>query len=327
LYYVVRPKVLELTGAKEFGYYYFSQTLLPAFLRKNPQAEGWKVHCDARGTLTEPHTGKKIPLGTAEVAGYMNGWRNGGPRALDFDFELGAWDPGTNGPYHRYSALIIVEKEGLADILAMVGIGRKYDVAIVGNKGHSVEAEYRLADRLKLPIFTLHDFDRNGLTIGENLRNGTKRHTYVNEFPVIEIGLRMHQIKGLEDEPITDENLKSVGDERLRECGATDDEIAFLRERRVELNALTTAQLVEMVEAALDDYGIKKVIPEADALKEAWREALTRRWVQKQVDEIATTAKDFFANSEAPDDLEDQVREILEQTPTMSWDAAILETV
>jgi hypothetical protein len=137
----------------------------------------------------------------------------------------------------------------------------------------------------------------------------------------------MHQIGGLEDEPITEENFKSVGDERLRECGATDDEIDFLRERRVELNALTTAQLVEMVEGALDDYGVKKVIPEADALKKAWLAASVRRKIQEDVKEIVEAAEEWGDEQDAPDDLEDQVREILEQTPTMSWDAAILETI
>ena len=44
---------------------------------------------------------------------------------------------------------------------------------------------------------------------------------------------------------------KHVSDERLRECGATEDEIRVLRSRRVELNALTTEQLVALVDAAL----------------------------------------------------------------------------
>ena len=76
---------------------------------------------------------------------------------------------------------------------------------------------------------------------------------------MIHVGLRLAQIKasagspasagGLEDEPIGENTLKHVGDERLRECGATEEEIGFLGNRRVELNALTTEQLVAMVEA------------------------------------------------------------------------------
>jgi len=78
---------------------------------------------------------------------------------------------------------------------------------------------------------------------------------------VIEIGLRLDQVRGLESEPITKKNLKSVGDDRLIECGATEEEIDFLRRRRVELNALITERLVELVETALVEHGVTKVIP------------------------------------------------------------------
>ena len=110
-------------------------------------------------------------------------------------------------------------------------------------------------------MFVLHDFDRTGLTICENLRAGTWRHHYRNEFPVIEIASGSTRWRGWRASRSHENNYESVGDDRLRECGATEAEIQFLDERRVELNALITEQLVDLVEAALDERGIAKIVP------------------------------------------------------------------
>jgi hypothetical protein len=147
-----------------------------------------------------------------------------------------------------------------------VGLDRRHDVAIVGNEGQSVEAELKLVDacgRAEVPVFLLTDFDRQGFTIAENLRAGTWRHRYATPPKVVQIGLRLEQITdlgglaskqgegGLEDEPIGENALKHVSDDRLRECGATEAEIEVLHDRRVELNALSTEQLVDLVGGAL----------------------------------------------------------------------------
>jgi hypothetical protein len=273
LYYVVRPKVLALTGQTEFGYGYFGAHLLPRFLQDHADlTRHWRIHYKARGTLREPHTKRIIPLGTAEVAGYLSGWTNGVDLGA-IGFDMPRWSPRTYGPCNRYSGLIVIEKDGIAELLVAAGVGERSDGAIVGTEGQSVEAELELADHLQLPVFVLHDFDRTGLTICQNLRRGTWRHRYENPFAVINIGLRLDQVNGLEFEPITKENLRSVGDDRLHECGATEAEVDFLRSRRVELNALTTQQLVELVEGALTAYGIKKMIPDEEGLTAAWRAA------------------------------------------------------
>ena len=173
-----------------------------------------------------------------------------------------------------------------------------------------------------MPIFVLHDFDRTGLTIGANLREGTWRYLYQNDVEVIEIGLRLDQVDGLEREPIDENNLKSVGDDRLRECGATEGEIEFLAEHRVELNALTTEQLVDLVEAALAEHGVMKVIPVANDLAVAWRSAMAHAEITKAV-ETANEKAGRWQDEPAPDGLADQIREMVEDDPTMSWDEAL----
>ena len=336
LYYRVRPKVLELTGKTELGYGYFGADLLPRYLQEHAElVAGWRIHFKARGTLLEPHTYRRVELGTDQVARYVDSWN--GAEAGQLGIEPPDWDAKTRGARNRYSGLVVVEKEGIADLLAIAGVGERHDVAIVGNEGQSVEAELRLADALSIPVFVLHDFDRTGLTICENLRAGTWRHRYENEFDVIEIGLRLGQVAGLESEPINEANLKSVGDDRLRECGATEDELRFLgarpgvpgweHGRRVELNALTTETLVEMVESALTEHGIEKVVPAADDLTAAWRSAQAHAEIVQAIELANEAAAERWQDAESPAHLADQIRKALEADPSLSWDAALRQII
>jgi hypothetical protein len=228
--------------------------------------------------------------------------------------------------HNRFGAVIVVEKEGIADLLIEDGVGDRFDVAIVGNEGQSVEAELKLADGLDLPVLILHDFDRTGLTIAANLRDGTWRHRYRNSFPVFDVGLRLKQINGLETEPIDENNLKSVTDNRLRECGASEAEIGFLHSRRVELNALTTKQLVNMVESALLDRGVEKIIPTEDELANAWRAAKARAEILEAIDRANKDAESWL-QVDAPPDLAQRVRALLAQNPSLSWDVALRRIV
>src|SRR5262249_38663814 len=70
--YAARGKILELTGAKKFTDTYFTQVLLPDYINQNQKlTANWDVVYDARGNLTEPHTGSRIPLGTIQVRTYL----------------------------------------------------------------------------------------------------------------------------------------------------------------------------------------------------------------------------------------------------------------
>jgi hypothetical protein len=341
VFYKARPKILELTGKSELKdkeRNRFCYTLLPLFVQEHRElTRNWRIIYKPWGELIEPHTRQKVGLGTAEVAHYRASWTNG--LALgDTDFDMPEWKVATHGPHHRYGGVVVVEKGGIADVLRHAGVHDRNDVAIIGNQGQSVEAELVLADalgRVDVPIFLLTDFDRQGFTIAENLRAGTWRHRYEHSVRAIHVGLRLDQIDalgglasrdpgGLEDEPIGRNTLEHVGDDRLRECGATTEEIALLRAHRVELNALTSEQLVALVEGALAEHGITKVVPDAEHLEAAWRAAKAHAEIEEAVEEANKRAERWQAEP-APDDLADQVRGLLERHPEMSWDAALRE--
>ena len=162
----------------------------------------------------------------------------------------------------------------------------------------------------------LTDFDRQGFTIAENLRAGTWRHRYATPPKVVHIGLRLEQINdlgglgseqegGLEDEPIGENVLKHVSDDRLRECDATEAEVGILHARRVELNALSTEQLVDLVEGAIDEHGIEKVIPNTEDLAAAWRAAKAHAEIVKIIEKGNRRAASRWQKAPTPDDLDD----------------------
>ena len=122
----------------------------------------------------------------------------------------------------------------------------------------------------------------------------------------------------------------------LRRHGATEDEIAFLIEggeswtrkprtwgRRVELNALTSDQFIEWLEAKLEEHGLEKVIPDADTLALQYRRALARHTINKTIDEVAESARETASHTAIPADLAGRVRDLLTDDPSMSWDEAV----
>ena len=91
--------------------------------------------------------------------------------------------------------------------------------------------------------------------------------------------------------------------------------------KRVELNALTSSQLVALVEAGLIARGVGKVVPAAETLAETYavfrRGAIARRALE------AERARLNGATIETPEDLEQRVHDHLAAHPAETWDATI----
>jgi hypothetical protein len=123
----------------------------------------------------------------------------------------------------------------------------------------SVTAARQLAEgicsRYGIPLLILHDFDAAGIIIKDTLENDTRRFSYARPPDVIDLGLTFDDIKGLASEPAG----SNISDKRLRAAGLDPRAIDFLREARVELNAMTSRQLVDFVERKLEQHGIGKI--------------------------------------------------------------------
>jgi hypothetical protein len=254
---------------------YFTQTLLPDYIEETGVT--WDVTFDDRGHLTEPHTGHRIGLGTLAVRGYLLGQRF---EILAPSFANGSIK--TQGPY---GALLYVEKEGFDPLWQAVNLASRFDIGILSCKGLSVTAARRLIEHIcskyNIPCFVLHDFDKAGFSIVGTLKRNTRRYKFKNDIKVIDLGLRLADVGDLLSEASLDKGDRDTKARNLRLNGATEQEIKFLLSpppeqpkasgQRIELNAMTSGELVAFVERKLIEHGVKKVVPDKDKLAEAYR--------------------------------------------------------
>jgi Topoisomerase 6 subunit A/Spo11, Toprim domain len=320
IFYKARPKIMELTDDKQLSYGYFSQTLLPDHIEEH--GVDWNVVYDARGHFEEPHTERRIGVGTIEIGNYLYAIKD--PEIVRADFADASLD--IVGPEGNLAGVLFCEKEGFAPLFKTVNLANRYDLMIISTKGVSVTAARRLIDEIcggtGLPLFVLHDFDVAGFMILGTLHRNTRRYQFTHSIQPIDLGLRLADIGDLEREPAaatrTDQQILR---EQLAENGATDAEIGILLNERVELNALASDDLIEMIERKLEESGIEKVIPGHALLRKSYR-AFHH---SKQLREIFEKAeKEFKARRiTIPDDLPEQVSKILEEHDDLRWDDAL----
>jgi hypothetical protein len=120
--------------------------------------------------------------------------------------------------------------------------------------------------------------------------------------------------------------------ETLRSHGATPEEIEFLVPltdecRRVELNAMTSSQLIEFIEAALAAHGVRKVIPDRETLEQQARHRLEVKYSEELLarhgDDIARRA----AQAPLPPDIYKRIADLLDKERELSWDQALAKII
>jgi hypothetical protein len=184
----------------------------------------------------------------------------------------------------------------------------------------------------------LHDFDTSGFSIFGTLGTDSDRYTFDHDMSdkLIDIGLRLADVEamGLDSEPVAVKKDREAVRETLERHGATDEEIRFLVPkdenepcRRVELNAMTSRQLVDFVEAAFSRHEVGKVIPDDEVIHEHARHLLESRLsaelLAQHADDIATQA----AKVRLPVDLFERLVDLVSEEPELSWDEALTRLV
>jgi hypothetical protein len=322
IYYQARPKIMAMTDDKELAYGYFSQTLLPDYIEEH--GVDWNVVYDARGHFEEPHTHRQIGCGTIEVGNYLHAMKE--PRIVPAEFS--AANVNVIGPDGGISAVLFCEKEGFAPLFKSVNLANRYDLMIISTKGVSVTAARRLIDYIcghhDLPLFVLHDFDVAGFLILGTLQRDTRRYQFSNAITATDLALRLEDIAGLEREPAAaTKTPKSILRAQLAENGATDAEIAILLDERVELNAMTSDALIEMIERKLEAYGLDKVIPDENLLAESYRAFHRSQQLREKFEEMKSKFEENVTEIEVPEGLKGQVCAILDEHGDLRWDDAI----
>jgi hypothetical protein len=317
--YAARGHIQERTG-KPLDRQRFNQTLLPDYIAEH--GVDWDVVYSDRGHFREPHTGHIIGLGTLAVRAYLE--KLGAPEFIGPQIKPAGI--ATSGPHGCFSAVMFVEKEGFDPLWESVDLAERYDLAIMSTKGMSVTASRKLADTMcgqyNIPLLVLHDFDKSGFSIIGTLREPTRRYTFTNEITVIDMGLRLADIGGLQAEDGYDRGDEDARRINLHKNGATSEEIEFLLHRRVELNAMTSRQLVDFVERKLAEHGIDKVVPTKGELERAYRLFAHGRTAQEVIErELAKL--NGSTNISVPGDLKERVAAYLKDHPATRWDDAV----
>jgi hypothetical protein len=325
--YAARPEILRRTGKDHLSDAYFTQTLLPDFIEEYGR-DDWDVVWDARGTFSEPHTAVTVPIGTLEVRQYLGDRPAFGGKG-DVDVADNSRFP-TIGPENRYGAVLYIEKEGFAPLFSAVQLAARFDLAIASNKGMSVTATRMLLDRLVTrgvdKIFVLHDFDISGFSIVGTIGTDSRRYIFDNEVPIIDLGLRLEDVEamGLQSEPVppSRNDWRRVS-QTLQQHGATPAEIAFLRARRVELNAMTSRQFIDFLEGKFEEHGVKKVVPDDEVIRRHARRVVEQRLAEEAIKKIRGQIAQEAVEVKLPEDLRDKVEAELEGHPELPWDAAV----
>jgi DNA topoisomerase VI subunit A len=334
LYYACREQFKKETD-RELEYSYFANTLLVQYRNRNQAAtRSWKITADPRGSFLIPNAGHavRIPVGTLEIDDYLRKSRIGtDPLALDASLDV-EWPSEAAG--QRYRAILYIEKEGFGPLLKEARIAERFDLAILSNKGQSVVASRKLVDHVcalggGVPLLIVHDFDKAGFEIAQRLTTVSgwaeeyDRVTYqfANEIDVTDLGLRLEDVRRY-----------GLGEERCDFKGrfasdsiCTEEERQFLRGgRRVELNAFTSPQLIEWLEAKLTErLGGARFMPDDGVLADAYRRAIAVSRINAAVREVEEEALRVAEEVQIPADLRQRLAARLAETQVVPWDRAM----
>jgi DNA topoisomerase VI subunit B len=263
LYYAARELVQAYTSA-ELKQGYFDK-IVDKWEEEYGIIEGRLL--DARGYLLEPHTGKKIELGTKAVSEYRI-------------------------PLHLYETILYVEKKGLLTKFELGRIAERYDCAIMASEGYAVRAAKALIDAAqeghKMKVLCFHDADPDGYSIARTLSKNTGAHHFNIE--IIDAGMSVQEAldMGLETEyfPRKKRIHVPMGEvERKYWTGEKQQVVTkngkyktiYTKCQRIELNALSADPMafLQWIEDKLNHFGVaKKLIPPAETIQERAEDTL-----------------------------------------------------
>lgn len=305
LFYALRPIVMDETGEElKIGNF-------KAIITDHEEEHGDipLMYREPRGSITHPHRGETITLGTLTVE----------------DYERPAW---------TFNKLLYIEKEGANEALKSVGWLERHDCAVMSSKGFSTRAAKDLIDKLAahdepVEVFCAHDADAYGTMIYQTLQEETKARR-ARKIKIINLGLEPWEAldMGLEVEDVEEgKRHKAVADYVRDHPNDDEDWEEWLQTHRVELNAMTTPQFIAWLDEKMAEHGSGKLIPPPAVLEDELVKRLERRGRADLTEQILREA-DFesrvaetMAGTTTPDasTLEDDIRELFEEKPESEW--------
>jgi hypothetical protein len=266
VFYVLRDVVMKATG-QELKINNF-KTIITDYEAENGEIP--LMYREPRGSIYHPHTGETITLGTLMVE----------------DYERPAW---------TFNKIVYFEKEGWSEALKDDRWPERHDCMLMSSKGFTTRAARDLVDKLAkhdepVTIFCVHDADAAGTMIYETFQEATKARG-ARKVKIVNLGLEPWEAvdMGLSVETVeAGERRKPVAD-YVREQDDSEDWEEWLQTHRVELNAMTTPQLIDWLDRKMAGY--EKLIPPGDVLSAELDEQIEETVREKIMDHILHDAR------------------------------------
>ncbi len=252
LLYGLRPIVMHELG-EELKIGNFTQ-IITDYESEHGEIDG--MYREPRGSITHPHRDETVTLGTLMVEEYER-------------------------PVWTFNKLLFIEKEGANEALKAVRWPERHDCAVMSSKGFSSRAARDLIDKLAehdepITVYAVTDADAYGSMIHQTLQEATKArgarkinivHLGLQPWEAIAMGLEVETVKqGDKRKPVAD--YVKAADESGEHGTAPDGDSweDWLQTHRVELNAMTTPQFIEWLDAKMAAHKVGKLVPPAAVL-------------------------------------------------------------
>ena len=244
-------KIREISGAPDEAYTAFTQTVLTEWINHHPEYED-KINFANRGVF---YIGdKQDGLGTANVRNFIN---NIGKAPNTFNCYGGVndnvyIDDNFNVEY-KYDKVLYIEKTGFDDIFKAEKIGEKYHMIIVSGQGFATRAAKTILYALQnkgLKLYCMHDLDISGVNIFKSFQTTNEKFEY--PIDIEDLGITIEDVHRYNIQPEQVEKGKTDRDKLL---SMSDEYKRFfdggIYYNRVELNAFTTEQILEIMDRKL----------------------------------------------------------------------------
>jgi ParB-like chromosome segregation protein Spo0J len=178
-------------------------------------------------------------------------------------------------------------------------------------------------------VFVIHDFDVAGFSIFGTLGTDSRRFRFKNKVVVVDIGLRLDDVESLslQSEPVQISGDWDARAATLAAHGASPREISFLREKRVELNAMTAPVFVAFLERKLVEHGVSKVVPDIRTVERHARRIIEQLGAEDAMRDVLPEIQKMAESVALPEDLIQRVTDTLRQSSETPWDKAVADIV
>jgi hypothetical protein len=266
LLYRIRDTVLRRTG-NELTQGYFD-ALLTEIEAEHGDLSPLLIR-EPRGSFFIPHYQvEAVPLGTMAVRAFRR-------------------------PTWTFNKVVLIEKEDLRLMLEQAGWAQRHDCLLMSAKGFTTRAARDLIDAIAEttePVrpYCVHDADAAGTVIQHTFQHATLARG-ARKIEIVDLGLQPWEgvALGLPVEKVPVSHNKNgkpkyrpVGDyvkERTDRAPNGETWEQWLQHSRIELNAFTSHQLIDWLDAKMAEHGEGKLIPPADILTDGFGERVRER--------------------------------------------------